>query len=257
MCNVIIRVSSCRCWGKHLKEKVGCRNTLGYLTLSHQQHIAPRGQMSPVLGSDSPTRESSEQLPSNPANTALTSSVVEIPQKYESVMQKYAKVSSTSALPLPTLVYVEACLKVARFLLTVAMNGGWNDKVVALLVQGKLTAEATEDTDEHRAFDPVLLKQSTVSRLSIAEWTMRGAGNHMQDLPAMDQVRRSLKSRKVSTGPTHETINNHLDHRNQLHGVYPIFYWFSQESGLFDERECSCHFASAYTSPYKSHQHQK
>lgn len=144
--------------------------------------------MSPVLGSDSPTLQSSEQPPTNQAHSPLPSSVVEIPQKYESVMQKYAKVSSTSALPLPTLVYVEACLKVARFLLTVAKNGGWNDKVVALLVQGKLSDEGTEDKEEHQTLDPQLLKESGVVRLSIAEWTMRAFGNHMQDLPAMDQV---------------------------------------------------------------------
>ncbi|CAO3668784.1 unnamed protein product [Umbelopsis ramanniana] len=153
-------------------------------------HIVPRGQMSPELRSESPTHEPSEQSSSTPANSGLPSSIVEIPQKYESVMQKYAKVSSTSVLPLPTLVYVEACLKVARFLLTVAMNGGWNDKVVALLVQGKLTSEAAENELEnsHTVMDLKMLKESGVTRLSIAEWTMRAAGNHMQDIPVMDQI---------------------------------------------------------------------
>lgn len=146
--------------------------------------------MSPELRSESPTHEPSEHSSSTPANSGLPSSIVEIPQKYESVMQKYAKVSSTSVLPLPTLVYVEACLKVARFLLTVAMNGGWNDKVVALLVQGKLTSEAAENELEssHMAMDLKMLKESGVTRLSIAEWTMRAAGNHIQDIPVMDQV---------------------------------------------------------------------
>jgi trafficking protein particle complex subunit 9 len=147
--------------------------------------------MSPELRSESPTHESSEHSTATTANPGLPSSIVEIPQKYESVMQKYAKVPSTSVLPLPTLVYVEACLKVGRFLLTVAMNGGWNDKVVALLVQGKLTSEITENEQEndHMVMDPKMLKDSGVTRLSIAEWTMRAAGNHMQDIPVMDQVK--------------------------------------------------------------------
>ncbi|KAG2187872.1 hypothetical protein INT44_000622, partial [Umbelopsis vinacea] len=152
-------------------------------------HIVPRGQMSPELRSESPTHES-EHSSSTPSNSGLPSSIVEIPQKYESVMQKYAKVPSTSVLPLPTLVYVEACIKVARFLLTVAMNGGWNDKVVALLVQGKLTSEVAENEQEsgHMVMDPKMLKDSGVTRLSIAEWTMRAAGNHMRDIPVMDQI---------------------------------------------------------------------
>ncbi|KAI8576610.1 hypothetical protein K450DRAFT_255841 [Umbelopsis ramanniana AG] len=153
-------------------------------------HIVPRGQMSPELRSESPTHEPSEQSSSTPSNSGLPSSIVEIPQKYESVMQKYAKVPSTSVLPLPTLVYVEACIKVARFLLTVAMNGGWNDKVVALLVQGKLTSGVAENEQEgdHMVMDPKMLKDSGVTRLSIAEWTMRAAGNHMRDIPVMDQI---------------------------------------------------------------------
>lgn len=118
----------------------------------------------------------------------MASSVVEIPLKYDSVMQKYAKVSSTSAFPLPTLVYVEACLKVARFLLTVARNGGWNDHVVSLLVQGKLSDDTEDKTEKQISLDKQVLNKSGVTRLSIAEWTMRAAGSHIQDIPVMDQV---------------------------------------------------------------------
>lgn len=152
-------------------------------------HIAPRGQTSPPIGSESP----SPQTPTEPAGiindgSAVASSVVEIPLKYDSVMQKYAKVSSTSAFPLPTLVYVEACLKVARFLLTVARNGGWNDHVVSLLVQGKLSDDTEDKTEKQISLDKQVLNKSGVTRLSIAEWTMRAAGSHIQDIPVMDQI---------------------------------------------------------------------
>jgi hypothetical protein len=210
--------------------------------------------MSPELGSDSPTPESTDQASSTPANSGLTSSVVEIPQKYESIMQKYAKVSSTSILPLPTLVYVEACLKVARFLLTIAMNGGWNDKVVALLVQGKLTAQASESEDDNGqiVLDPKLLKESGVTRLSIAEWTMRAAGSHMQDIPIMDQVRANT-SCYIRMRPELISYASELDHCHKLYGISLILYWIPKKSCILDARERPDHTAFVDTSTYQSH----
>jgi hypothetical protein len=143
------------------------------------------------------------------------SSFTEVIDQYTALIQYYNKVHTTSAIPLPGLVYAEACVKVSRLLLTVYINKGWNDQVLALVVQGKLsastetngclpTANATPTpttpttTNATTSSSPPLPnassskpKQSTsvsISRYEIAEWVMRIWSIQLDQLPLLDQV---------------------------------------------------------------------
>lgn len=138
------------------------------------------------------------------------SSFTEVIDQYTALLQYYNKVHTTSAIPLPGLVYAEACIKVSRLLLTVYINKGWSDQVLALVVQGKLSASAETNESQHTAnstptpnapattqssilpsASPPKPKQSTsvsISRYEIAEWVMRIWSIQLDQLPLLDQV---------------------------------------------------------------------
>ena len=59
----------------------------------------------------------------------------EISNMYEELVQSYIKVNTSTNIPIPKLVLAEACLKIARFLMTVFLNGGWNDDLISQIVQ--------------------------------------------------------------------------------------------------------------------------
>lgn len=136
------------------------------------------------------------------------STFADLIDQYTALIQYYNKVNSTSSIPLPGLIYAEACAKVARLLLTVHMNKGWNDKVLTLVVQGKIIHDSNKDGDDDKIknnnddkndndkssktnrISSTTTNTTPVSipRYEIAEWVMKIWSVKLNDLPLLDQV---------------------------------------------------------------------
>jgi hypothetical protein len=109
---------------------------------------------------------------------------------YEDVLQTYMKVHSTTSIPIPKLVFAEACLKIARFLTTVFLNGGWSDAVLTKVVQQSGSNEPSKKRDSRflSMGDLVKCKGSGLTRFSIAKWVTKIWTMDLDDLVMIDQV---------------------------------------------------------------------
>lgn len=105
---------------------------------------------------------------------------------YEDLLQTYAKVNTTTSIPIPKLVYAEACLKIARFLTTVFCNGGWNESVLNKIVQPD--NKPVPGRRFMTTADLVKCKGSGLSRFSIAKWVTKVWTMDMDDLLMIDQI---------------------------------------------------------------------
>lgn len=112
-------------------------------------------------------------------------------ERYNTLLQHYSKVSTTSAIPMPSLIYAEACVKVARFLQTVYANNGWSDRVLSLLVQGKVVPD-DKPKDTGGGFISIATlterKSSGIARSDISNWVTRIWNMPLDDLSLLDQV---------------------------------------------------------------------
>lgn len=143
-------------------------------------HIVSRPPPVPESAPTSPTSETPPPL--QPKST-----VQQVIERYAELVQHYTKVSTTSNVPMPSLIYAETCIKMGRFLLTVYVNGGWSDKVLSLLIQGKL-----QDTERKSRFltleEMNTYKESGIARHEIAEWVTKVWAVPLDEMPLLDQV---------------------------------------------------------------------
>lgn len=113
----------------------------------------------------------------------------EITDMYEELLQMYTKVGSTTSIPMPKLIYAEACLKIARFLTTVFLNGGWNDKVLNIIVLQQTEEKPKEGKSFMTTADLLQYKSSGLTRFSIAKWVTKiWTLNVDQDLITVDGI---------------------------------------------------------------------
>lgn len=91
---------------------------------------------------------------------------------------------------MPSLIYVEACVKVARFLQTIYSNGGWSDRVLSLIIQGKIMPD--NKLNDARGFISIETlnerKASGIARSDISDWVTRIWNVPLDDLSLLDQV---------------------------------------------------------------------
>ena len=132
-------------------------------------------------------------MPPSPLIGGPRSTISEVIQRYETLIQHYAKVSTTSSIPMPSLIYAETSIKMARFLLTIYANDGWSDKVLNLLIQGKLTDDTSADAliGPQRFMtieDAVKHKESGIPRHEISQWVTKAWTARLDDLSLVDQV---------------------------------------------------------------------
>ncbi|KAI9025957.1 TRAPP II complex [Phycomyces nitens] len=177
-------------WLASAMEGLACATLLLEYLHADVGHIVSRGpsaaELLPAEGQPpSPTAEKNVSLLDGPKST-----VSDIVEQYTQVLHNYARVSTTASVPIPGLIYAEACAKVARFLLTVHVHGGWNEKVLGLLVQGKLWENGTEihPGQFSSIINPTQSQRSTIPRFEIAEWAMRIWVVHLEDLSLLDQI---------------------------------------------------------------------
>ena len=132
-------------------------------------------------------------MPPSPLIGGPRSTISEVIQRYETLIQHYAKISTTSSIPMPSLIYAETSIKMARFLLTIYANDGWSDKVLNLLIQGKLTDDTSADAliGPQRFMtieDTVKHKESGIPRHEISQWVTKAWTARLDDLSLVDQV---------------------------------------------------------------------
>ncbi|KAF8923595.1 hypothetical protein BGZ58_002755, partial [Dissophora ornata] len=103
------------------------------LTQFHQQQ-AQQMLMSPT----SPTTNEATKVQSTPTIKPL---IIDVPEKYQTILTLYNKVPSNAT---PAILYVEACMKVTKFIATcfVCGNGILDDRALAAVVSGNMFVNA-------------------------------------------------------------------------------------------------------------------
>lgn len=139
---------------------------------------------------DTPSSPTTETSPSA-VSEGPRSTVSEVVEKYTQVFQYYKKVSSSSNIPMPSLIYAEACVKISRFLLTVYANDGWSDSVLSLLVQGKISGSSTDHGSRFLSMEDHLKhKKSGIARQDIGKWVTKIWEVHLDEMSLLDQVKK-------------------------------------------------------------------
>ncbi|KAI7885172.1 Trs120-domain-containing protein [Lichtheimia hyalospora FSU 10163] len=164
---------------------------LGYLH-ADVGHIVSRSQSAP--GGSTPETPSTPTTDASPSTLLddTTSTVAQVLQRYTTLLDYYDKVSTTSNIPMPTLIYAETLVKMARFMLTVYANKGWSDHTLSLLVQGKLSSQDNGILTGPQRFisieDMMRCKESGIPRRDIAEWATKIWVAQLDDLSLLDQI---------------------------------------------------------------------
>lgn len=135
----------------------------------------------------------------SPPSHEKGSRVTEITQLYEDALQHYSKVNTTTTLPMPQLVYAEACLKISRFLMTVYLNNGWNEGLLSKIVQHYYTQEkkTTKIGRFMSVSELVKYKDSGITRYSIAKWVTKVWMIDLDDMPLIDQVNTKEEKKRT------------------------------------------------------------
>ncbi|CAO3600653.1 unnamed protein product [Absidia cylindrospora] len=190
-------------WLASAMEGLACATLLLEYLQDDVGHIVSRNvdPPSPTESPMSPTTNSKDHGMEDISLKPAPSSFTEVIDQYTALIQYYNKVHTTSTIPLPGLVYAEACVKVSRLLLTVYVNKGWNDHVLALVVQGKISTSAeindsplpttstTATTTQGSSSSSNKPSTSvSISRFEIAEWVMRTWSIQLNQLPLLDQI---------------------------------------------------------------------
>lgn len=89
---------------------------------------------------------------------------------------------------MPDLVYAESCLKIARVLKTAYLNGGWDERVMTLIVQGKISEEEKEGESRNDTAPRTPIKKSGIPRHDIAEWVTKIWEIRLDELALLDQI---------------------------------------------------------------------
>ncbi|ORX53995.1 Trs120-domain-containing protein [Hesseltinella vesiculosa] len=164
-------------WLASAMEGLACANLLLEYLQGDVGHIVSRKMEANANSADvplSPT-QSMEDISLKPAPSTFT----DLLDQYTALIQYYGKVHTSATVPIPSLVYAEACIKVARLLLATWIHGGWTDQVLNLVVQGKLKNEKAP---------PPKPVNYPMPRFEIAEWVMRVWSVSLDPLPLLDQI---------------------------------------------------------------------
>ncbi|KAG1393865.1 hypothetical protein G6F60_011238 [Rhizopus arrhizus] len=132
-------------------------------------HIVPRAN----YASEAPEEDSQD-----------LSTISSIAGHYRVIASNYARMRFTDALP--DLVYVECCLRIARFLATAYLNRGWNEITIQLLVQRNLCDKESVDMSTH--YHP---KMKDIPRSIIGQWVTKVFEANINAMPLLDQHRRA------------------------------------------------------------------
>ncbi|KAG0167730.1 hypothetical protein DFQ30_005723 [Apophysomyces sp. BC1015] len=205
-------------WYASAIEGLTCATILLEYLRADVGHLVSRQQVSPVAASPEVPPAQKTDTPGAPATPQST--ITEVVEQYTLVIQHYIKVNTTSGIPLPGLVYAEACAKASRFLLTVQMNGGWSDHVLSLLVQGKIQ-DTSNDKYQPRmpTGNPLTCVKSGIRSYEIAEWVIEGGDDF---------------SRLVGGAHSRYLL---IDQPHDLFVDSSINDWISSQIGLDDPRD--------------------
>lgn len=108
---------------------------------------------------------------------------------YEDAVQTYLRVNSSTNIPIPSLVFAEACLKISRFLTLVFLNNGWSDAVLAKVVYADMTDLKNQRNDRFLTMSELVkCKNSGIARYSIAKYVTKIWLVDIDELSMMDQV---------------------------------------------------------------------
>lgn len=151
------------------------------------------------------------------------STLTVIVETYAKIISYYSRVATTANVAVPDLVFAESCLKISRVLTTAYLNDGWNDRTMALLVQGQLRSEKKESTSSSPMFltmsHLVAHKQSGIPRYDIADWVTKIWEIQMDELALLDQINltssmaliySSIGYHRKSAWLMHETVERML-----------------------------------------------
>ncbi|KAI8098748.1 TRAPP II complex [Halteromyces radiatus] len=188
-------------WLASAMEGLACATLLLEYLQGDIGHIVSRkvDPPSPTESPMSPTTTNKDHGMEDISLKPAPSTFTELIDQYTALIQYYNKVHTTSSIPLPGLVYAEACIKVSRLLLTVYINKGWNDQVLALVVQGKISPSPnTDGLPPSVNIPPTTSPETTnktktttvipIPRYEIAEWVMRIWSTQLDQLPLLDQI---------------------------------------------------------------------
>jgi hypothetical protein len=156
-------------------------------------HIVSRN---PIIDQDPSTTSDTELDEPETASTVIQgprSTLSVVAENYANIIKNYSRVSLTASFPVPDLVYAESCLKIARALATAYLNNGWNDRTMALIVQGKLVEDEEEMKSKSNTSistkDMAKLKKCGIVRYEIAQWVTKVWDIHIDELAILDQVK--------------------------------------------------------------------
>ncbi|KAL7320454.1 hypothetical protein PS15m_000343 [Mucor circinelloides] len=177
-------------WLGSAKEGLACTNILLAFLQADTGHIVSRQAL---------TNEDDAIADPTPTNTTITppneeskkplTIVTEITDMYEDLLQIYIKVNSTTSIPIPKLVFAEACLKISRFLMIIFLNGGWSDTLLTKIVQSSPSDSILKREGRFMSVsDLVKCKGSGLTRFSIAKWITKIWIMDVDDMPMIDQI---------------------------------------------------------------------
>ncbi|CEI93174.1 hypothetical protein RMCBS344292_07414 [Rhizopus microsporus] len=106
---------------------------------------------------------------------------VQMDAGYRVAITNYAHIRLSAGLP--SLVYAECCLRIARFLATCYLNLGWNEQTLSLLIQQKLWN--TDPTEVWKRWPSVV---GGVSRHSIGQWITKTWEANISEMAQLDQI---------------------------------------------------------------------
>lgn len=110
------------------------------------------------------------------------STITFVSEQYRVAITSYAHIRLSAGLP--SLVYAECCLRIARFLATCYLNLGWNEQTLSLLIQQKLW-----NTDPNEVWKRWPSVVGGVSRYSIGQWITKTWEANISEMTQLDQVK--------------------------------------------------------------------
>ncbi|KAG0005256.1 hypothetical protein BGZ79_006003 [Entomortierella chlamydospora] len=180
-----------------------------------QQQQAQQSIMSPT----SPTFSETTKVQNTPAIKPL---IIDIPEKYQTILTLYNKLPSSSS---PAILYVEACMKVTKFIATCFVCGGGilDDRALAAVVNGNMfvnpdgtviegqnpmtQVQSGNHSQNNSLASGILRKASTlrsrsgslttpsslgISRTDIMSWVFKTWTGRMDELWIVDQIHYTI-----------------------------------------------------------------
>ncbi|KAI8647021.1 TRAPP II complex [Parasitella parasitica] len=177
-------------WLSSAKEGLACATILLAFLQADAGHIVSRQALTTEDDAVAdPTPTTTTAAPPNEEANKLPIIVNEIIEMYDDLLLSYAKVNSTASIPIPKLIFAEACLKISRFLMIIYLNGGWDKDLLTKIVQTPPSQsllkrgaqlESTSDLEKY--------KGSGITRFFIAKWITKVWIMNIDDMSLIDQI---------------------------------------------------------------------